>query len=86
MVTIQQAQTAQNFHEGECVRRVGERGGVTTMIRNWRRGGKTKFWKTRPTEFQIPIKYGLYASGYINELNAKDFHVSTECPLLTEGV
>ena len=30
----------------------------------WRRNGALKLWKTRPTEFQQPVKYGLYGYGY----------------------
>lgn len=32
--------------------------------------GKCKTWKTRPDEFKLPVKYGLYHSFYINEENA----------------
>lgn len=31
-----------------------------------RRNGKTKTWKTRPGEFQIPIKAGLKSYGYLD--------------------
>lgn len=31
-----------------------------------RRNGATKLWKTRPTEFRIPVKAGLRACGYID--------------------
>lgn len=27
--------------------------------------GKCKTWKTRPDEFQLPVKYGIYENGYI---------------------
>lgn len=33
-----------------------------------RRNGKTKTWKTRPEDFQIPIKHGLYDYGYIDKV------------------
>lgn len=39
----------------------------TTM--KWRRNGKTKLWKTRPTEFSIPVKHGINGYGYITQLN-----------------
>lgn len=32
--------------------------------------GKVQTWKTRPDEFKIPVKYGLYDSGYITQDNA----------------
>ena len=41
---------------------------------NVRRTGKTKLWKTRPTEFRIPVKFGLYESGYITHANWQGWH------------
>ncbi len=38
-----------------------------------RRNGRTKRWKTRPTEFQIPVKYGLKECFYITQANADDW-------------
>lgn len=40
-----------------------------------RRNGKTKTWKTRPLEFQIPVKYGLRDCFYITQHNAKEWEV-----------
>ena len=37
--------------------------------------GKCKVWKTRPAEFRLPIKYGLYESGYITHENCDDWRV-----------
>lgn len=34
-----------------------------------RRSGKNKLWKTRPHDFRIPVKYGLYESSYITQDN-----------------
>lgn len=34
-----------------------------------RRTGKTQTWKTRPNEFKVPVKYGLYESTYITHEN-----------------
>lgn len=48
---------------------------VQLLNRRWwkvRRNGKTKLWKTRPDEFRIPIKYGMYGFGYITEENMSD--------------
>lgn len=36
-----------------------------------RRNGETKTWKTRPAEFKIPIKHGMYDYGYITEQEAQ---------------
>ena len=30
--------------------------------------GKVKTWKTRGNDFRIPVKYGLYESGYIENI------------------
>ena len=40
-----------------------------------RRNGKTKTWKTRPLEFKIPVKYGMYDYFYIDQNNCKDWEV-----------
>lgn len=34
-----------------------------------RRNGATKTWKTRPGDFRIPFKHGLYDYGYITQDN-----------------
>ncbi len=38
-----------------------------------RRNGKTKTWKTRPNEFNVPIKVGLYTYGYITDADSKSW-------------
>lgn len=40
-----------------------------------RRNGKTKVWKTRPDEFRIPVKYGLYQYFYITEKNCDEWEI-----------
>ena len=40
-----------------------------------RRSGATKVWKTRPEEFKIPVKYGLYENGYITQDNASEWTI-----------
>ena len=69
------------FHFGECTRKVGPRGGVTTTIVRVRTSGRCQTWKTRPAWFRLPVKHGLYQSGAITERNAGDFHLASECPL-----
>ena len=44
---------------------------------NWwdvRRNGQTKTWKTRPTEFRIPVKMGFKTCGCLdqNNMNRED--------------
>lgn len=64
MVTKEQAMTANEFHD------------EAHHYQRWRRNGKTQTWVTRPDEFKIPVKFGLYQYGYITELNAIHFHVA----------
>lgn len=88
MITMLQAITADSFHctrEHDCTRTIGPRGGVKESITTVRRNGVTKTWKTRPKEFKIPVKFGLYAYGYIDHDNLAMWHVASECPLLEEG-
>lgn len=40
-----------------------------------RRNGQTKTWKTRPNEFSIPVKYGLYEHGYITDRNCNEWTI-----------
>ena len=35
--------------------------------------GKVQLWKTRPSDFKVPVKRGLYDSGYITPDNASRF-------------
>lgn len=55
----------------------------TVTIRNSKGGplycrvnGKCKTWKTRPEEFSLPVKYGLYTYFYIGHHNAADWEVA----------
>lgn len=34
-----------------------------------RKNGKVKFWKTRPSQFKIPVKFGWKYFGYITQDN-----------------
>jgi hypothetical protein len=93
MITQQQALDFNHFHftgmngrgKAECIRTVGPRGGVKTRIIEVRRSGKTKLWKTRPTEFSLPVKFGLYESTYITHDNAGDWHTPEDCPINVEA-
>lgn len=37
--------------------------------------GKVKTWKTRAGHFRIPVKLGLYESGYVTHKNASDWRM-----------
>lgn len=65
MVTKQEAMTENHFVESATGAR-------------WRRNGATKVWKTRPDEFRVPVKFGLYGYGYITDSNAHLFEVERD--------
>lgn len=79
MVTKDQAMNERYFHHGDCKRFIGPRGGLKTRVETWRANGACKTWKTRPDEFRLPIKYGMYAFGYLTHDNADEFHTASEC-------
>ena len=85
MITREQAITSREFHYGKCTCTVGPRGGKTVKVETWRRNGATKTWKTRPDEFSVPIKYGLYGYSSIEHWDAAEWHAAEDCPLLKEG-
>ena len=41
-----------------------------------RRNGKTQVWKTRPNDFKIPVKYGLYEYFYITQDNCNEWCIN----------
>jgi len=65
MITINEAKTVRH---GDIFLMKDETNADGTPTR-WRVTGKVKTWKTRPNEFQIPVKHGLYDYGYINNDN-----------------
>lgn len=78
MLTKEQAMIESHFHhnlnqnsDNSCER--------------WRRNGKTKIWKTRETEFQIPVKHGLRDFAYVTNWNQNNFHLAKDCPRNTES-
>lgn len=40
-----------------------------------RRNGHTATWRTRPTEFSIPIKFGFRGTGRLDHTNVELFEV-----------
>ena len=65
----------------ECSRTTGPRGGITEKITRCRVSGNCQTWKTRPAEFRLPVKHGLYESGAITPGNSQEFHLAEDCPL-----
>lgn len=86
-MTKQQAMIAfrnQELHytgKQNCARIIGPRGGEVIQLVRVRVSGKCQIWKTRPNEFRLPVKYGLYENGAVTHLNGNDFHLVSECPL-----
>lgn len=83
--TALQLHYSQELHYGTCNRTVGPRGGIKESIIRVRVSGQCKTWKTRPEEFRVPVKHGLYESAEINHRNASQFHLPSECPALSEN-
>lgn len=82
MITMNQALKLRHgeiLHYGDCKKIIGKRGGVKYYSENWRVNGMVKTWKTRPTHFRIPIKYGLYGYDYLDHNNCYLFHLESEC-------
>jgi hypothetical protein len=75
------ALTAHYFHHSDdCAQTVtvGPRGGITyPHVELWRRNGGTQIWKTRPTEFRVPVKYGMYAYGQLTDGDSPNWHTGT---------
>jgi hypothetical protein len=65
----------------KCKQTVGPRGGKKISITRVRVSGRCQTWKTRPDEFKLPVKYGLYESWAVDLTNCQDFHLAEECPL-----
>ena len=69
MITKQQALTARNFTH------VTAKGSDKQPLRA-RATGKCQTWKTRPAEFKLPVKHGMYNSFYITDENAAEWNVA----------
>lgn len=70
MITKEQALTANHFTH------VSLKNSDKKTPARCRRMGKTQTWKTRPNEFKIPVKHGLYDSFYITQENASEWNVA----------
>jgi hypothetical protein len=72
MITIREAR---KLTHGDILHDVKWKNADGTPVR-WRVNGAVKFWKTRPKEFRIPVKHGMYDFGYITHENAEYFEVA----------
>lgn len=69
------------FHTNEvCWRSYGPRGGGSRRFEEWRANGQLKTWKTRPTDFRLPIKWGLKVCAQLTPREAGQLHFAHECP------
>jgi hypothetical protein len=69
-----------------CKRSIGPRGGIHESIVRVRVSGACKTWKRNPEAFRVPVKYGMYESGELTNVNASQFHFQSECPALNTCV
>lgn len=67
MITKQIAMVARNFEH----KTVKNKDGSPLRCRAM---GKCKVWKTRPNDFKLPVKYGMYDSFYITNDNANEWN------------
>ena len=81
MISKQEAVAAsyrQEFHHGT------RRNADNTPMRV-RVNGACKTWKTRPLEFRLPVKHGMYDSGYITHENAAEWFL-TDTDAISSGM
>lgn len=67
MITKEQAQTVRHFEH------VSEKNSDKTPVR-CRANGRCQTWKTRPNDFRLPVKRGLYEYGEITPRNAAEWN------------
>lgn len=60
------------LHYGQNLHHYKEKNSDGTPLR-CRVNGKCKTWKTRPEDFQLPVKYGLRTCFYITPANANEW-------------
>lgn len=49
--------------------------------KRWYVNGQIK--ETRPNEFRLPLKHGLYTYGYMTDANSHMFHKEEDCRRVT---
>ena len=73
MLTKEQAIKAGEY-SGTVLHHATAKGGDGTPAR-CRSNGKCKTWKTRPDDFQLPVKYGIKMCFYITPANADSWNL-----------
>lgn len=66
------------MHTGGVHENNGRRDGLCYAHRS---NGGMQTWKTRPTEFRQPIKYGMHGYGQLTDLNVQGYHAASTCPV-----
>lgn len=61
-------QDAINARYGQIFHHVSAKNADGSALRV-RVNGKCQTWKTRPCEFRLPVKHGLYGYGYVDQQN-----------------
>jgi hypothetical protein len=74
MITIEQAKA---LEYRETIHSNNQRNADGTCQR-WRVNGRLKTWKRTPNQFQLPVKHGLYAYGYVTQETAYAVHLPGE--------
>ena len=72
MITVKQAK---KLKFGNIIYEKGQYNADGTA-RRYKVNGKVQLWKTRPNDFKIPVKRGLYGFGYVVPSNAEWFMLS----------
>jgi hypothetical protein len=67
MLTIEQVKT---LRHGQILHHVTQKNADGSPLRV-RVNGKPQFWKTRPVDFRLPVKYGLYQYAQVTETDAE---------------
>lgn len=72
MITKQQAINEREFHIPSSK--------DPNKCHTWRRNGSTQTWVTRPDNFRVPVKFGMYDYNQITQEDAHKFHIPADCP------
>ena len=47
--------------------------------KKWKRNGRTQVWKTRPDDYRVPLKHGLYRYAQLTPTNSNLVHCECQC-------
>lgn len=72
-ITKQQALTLDTFHAAHHAN--------ATKCAIYRRNGMTQTWITRPNDFRVPVKFGMYTYNNITHNEAHLVYAPNDCPI-----